>query len=423
MSVLCLGEVWLELNAATAPELTETFRAQTGGWGAGFCRQYAALGGQAALLAQLGADPFGRKLAARLARDGVDCSLLCFTDAFPTPVVFTGEDTALPYRAHTAGLALGPEQLEAAPFRGAFAFCFSSAGLVDSPLRLAHLEALAAARDAGALCCYLPRLAQAARRTADWSDRTEKGKFDTRNSGIRPDRGYVGHKAAKMMKTSKVIEAHKERAIEEKSALLKNVEEAESLKIRPLAFFSERLLEIKELTVRYGADEACKGVSFSVFHGDRIALNGKNGCGKSSVFRAILGLAEFSGTILLSPRLKISYVPQNTDSLSGSLGEYARQYGIEESLFKAVLDKLGFRKKDFSADLSAMSAGQKKKAALARSLCESAHLYIWDEPLNYIDIISRAQIEELILAFRPSLLFVEHDSAFLRNIATKIVRI
>ena len=137
MSVLCLGEVWLELNAATVPELTETFRAQTGGWGAGFCRQYAALGGQAALLAQLGADPFGRKLAARLARDGVDCSLLCFTDAFPTPVVFTGADTALPYRAHTAGL-------------------------VDSPLRLAHLKALAAARDAGALCCYLPRLAQAA---------------------------------------------------------------------------------------------------------------------------------------------------------------------------------------------------------------------------------------------------------------------
>ena len=119
MSVLCLGEVWLELNAATAPELTETFRAQTGGWGAGFCRQYAALGGQAALLAQLGADPFGRKLAARLARDGVDCSLLCFTDTFPTPVVFTGADTALPYRAHTAGLALGPEQLEAARQLGA----------------------------------------------------------------------------------------------------------------------------------------------------------------------------------------------------------------------------------------------------------------------------------------------------------------
>jgi len=71
-----------------------------------------------------------------------------------------------------------------------------------------------------------------------------------------------------------------------------------------------------------------------------------------------------------------------------------------------------------------MSAGQKKKAALARSLCESAHLYIWDEPLNYIDIISRAQIEEL--HFSPFVLLCSlwnYDSAFLRNIATKIVRI
>lgn len=133
MSVLCLGEVWLELNAAMAPELTETFRAQTGGWGAGFCRQYAALGGQAALLAQLGADPFGRKLAARLARDGVDCSLLCFTDAFPTPVVFTGADTALPYRAHTAGLALGPEQLEAAPFGEPLPSAFPPPGWWTAP--------------------------------------------------------------------------------------------------------------------------------------------------------------------------------------------------------------------------------------------------------------------------------------------------
>ena len=161
MSVLCLGEVWLELNAATAPELTETFQAQTGGWGAGFCRQYAALGGQAALLAQLGADPFGRKLAARLARDGVDCSLLCFTDASPrrwcsperTPLCLPCPHRRAGPWAGTAG---------GRPVPGSLCLLLSSAGLVDSPLRLAHLKALAAARDAGALCCYLPRLAQAA---------------------------------------------------------------------------------------------------------------------------------------------------------------------------------------------------------------------------------------------------------------------
>ena len=58
---------------------------------------------------------------------------------------------------------------------------------------------------------------------------------------------------------------------------------------------------------------------------------------------------------------------------------------------------------------------------LAKSLCEQAHLYVWDEPLNYIDVLSRVQIEELLLKFRPTILFVEHDTAFRENVATKII--
>ena len=62
-----------------------------------------------------------------------------------------------------------------------------------------------------------------------------------------------------------------------------------------------------------------------------------------------------------------------------------------------------------------------KKVLLARSLCQSAHLYIWDEPLNYIDLYARMQVEELILQYRPTLLFVEHDAAFCRAVATGTV--
>ena len=58
---------------------------------------------------------------------------------------------------------------------------------------------------------------------------------------------------------------------------------------------------------------------------------------------------------------------------------------------------------------------------LARSLCEEAHLYIWDEPLNYIDVFSRIQIEELLERFRPTMLFVEHDAAFREKIATETI--
>ena len=69
------------------------------------------------------------------------------------------------------------------------------------------------------------------------------------------------------------------------------------------------------------------------------------------------------------------------------------------------------------------SRGQQKKVLLARSLSENAHLYIWDEPLNYIDIFSRIQLEELLSAFRPTILFVEHDAAFCERIANKTVRL
>lgn len=87
-------------------------------------------------------------------------------------------------------------------------------------------------------------------------------------------------------------------------------------------------------------------------------------------------------------------------------------------MFLTLLRKLGFERVQFEKDMSDYSAGQKKKVLLARSLCESAHLYLWDEPLNYIDVLSRMQIEQLLLDYRPTMLFVEHDAAFVRRAAT-----
>ena len=78
-------------------------------------------------------------------------------------------------------------------------------------------------------------------------------------------------------------------------------------------------------------------------------------------------------------------------------------------------------REQFEKDMSRYSAGQKKKVLLAKSLCERAHLYIWDEPLNYIDVLSRIQIEDLLLEYAPTMIFVEHDEVFQEKVATKIV--
>ena len=81
--------------------------------------------------------------------------------------------------------------------------------------------------------------------------------------------------------------------------------------------------------------------------------------------------------------------------------------------------KFDFSRTQFEKDMSDFSAGQRKKVLIAKSLCEKAHLYIWDEPLNYIDVFSRMQIERLLLEFKPAILFVEHDKSFCDKIATK----
>ena len=67
------------------------------------------------------------------------------------------------------------------------------------------------------------------------------------------------------------------------------------------------------------------------------------------------------------------------------------------------------------------SEGQKKKVLLATSLLTPAHIYIWDEPLNYIDVFSRMQLEKLILEYQPTMLFVEHDTSFCEQIGTKVI--
>ena len=94
---------------------------------------------------------------------------------------------------------------------------------------------------------------------------------------------------------------------------------------------------------------------------------------------------------------------------------------MDESLFKAILRKLDFARVQFEKDMADFSAGQKKKVLLARSLCEPSHLLVWDEPLNYVDVLSRMQIEDLLLEFQPTIVFVEHDRVFCDHVATKAV--
>lgn len=273
----------------------------------------------------------------------------------------------------------------------------------------------------------IKRLEQAAKRTSEWSDKKEEKKSKKSYGGRAPamiDKGFVGAKAAKMMKRSKNLEARQNSALEEKTKLLKNIELSESLKIKPEEYHSNRMVTLDKISIFYGEKEVCKDVSFTIKKGDRIALRGKNGSGKSTILKLILGEdLKYTGNLYRGSRMKISYVSQETSFLKGKLSDFAKNSGIDESLFRAILRKMDFSREQFDKDLSSYSGGQKKKVLIAKSLCERAHLYVWDEPLNFIDVLSRIQIEELILEFQPTIIFVEHDMVFSETIANKIIKL
>ena len=266
----------------------------------------------------------------------------------------------------------------------------------------------------------ITRLEETARQKAAWADRSESAKIGSHIF----DRGFAGHKSAKMMARSKSIAARQQAAIEEKSKVLKNIEQSDELKIFQTPFHTKRLVQLQDVSIAYEDKQVCCGVNFAIEQGDRIVLQGANGSGKSSLIKLICGEdIPHRGQRRIGNGMRISYVSQDASGLRGKLTDFALNSGIEESLFLAMLAKLDVPKTQMEKDMSALSAGQKKKVLLAKSICEPAHLHIWDEPMNYIDVISRMQIEELLLQFQPTILFVEHDKVFCEKIATKFVNI
>lgn len=273
----------------------------------------------------------------------------------------------------------------------------------------------------------IKRLESAAKRTAEWSNKAESAKigFDpTKVEKSISRRPHEAAKAKKIMSRSTAIAERREKAVQEKEKLLHNIERTAELKFRPLRFHTSRLVQLENISLRYGEKIVCENVSFIVNQGERIVITGRNGCGKSSILKLICGEdIEYTGQIIKNNQLKISYVSQKADHLHGNLMNYAETLGIDISLFFTVLRKLDFSREMFEQKIENFSSGQKKKVMIAGSLCELAHIYIWDEPLNFIDIISRIQVEKLILESSATMIFVEHDSAFVKNIANKIITI
>ena len=304
----------------------------------------------------------------------------------------------------------------------------------------------------------ITKLKKAADRAANWADKNERTKigFDpVKEHDRNATRAYIGAKTKKMQSRVKQMGERMQREISQKEGLLWDIEHPVDLKIMPLKHHKERLVLARNYSLSYFVPEkknreeavlskpVLQDFDFEVSQGERVFLQGENGCGKSSLIKAILshsrrtegdvsgkknseGLSDSvieSGELTTASGIVISYINQDTSFLKGKITELCSEWKLDESRLKAILRQLDLERVQFEKDMADYSEGQKKKVLIAASLLSQAHLYVWDEPLNYIDIFSRMQIENLILRYQPTMLVVEHDRYFQDKIATRVVEV
>ncbi len=238
------------------------------------------------------------------------------------------------------------------------------------------------------------------------------------------DRGnYKKAQSSSQMKKALIAEKRINNSINIKNQLLKNIELDNELTFNQDNLEIERYLQVNELSIIYGDKRVINSITFTLNKGDRFWIRGKNGSGKSTLMNALVSNKYVNtGSIWKNNDVIISYSQQKTNIDEDTIEEIIQNVDNKKMFIKLIKD-FEIYEEYFNKPIIYFSEGEKKKIDIAKSLATKNNILIWDEPLNYLDIMSRLQIERAILECTPTIIFVEHDTKFGKNIATHIIEL
>jgi len=187
---------------------------------------------------------------------------------------------------------------------------------------------------------------------------------------------------------------------------------------------SDLIFQSDGLRLGYGKRELLIMPAFSINAGERVAIVGPNGSGKTSLLKALLGeLRPLAGRVKIGPRVAMRYYDQHLADLDPNktvLTELQDAFGLPEETLRTFLGRLLFHGDDAFKTIRSLSGGEKSRVALAKLMLDNAGLLLLDEPTNHLDIPAQEMLEEALQDFEGTIVFVSHDRYFIDAIATRL---
>ncbi len=270
----------------------------------------------------------------------------------------------------------------------------------------------------------IKQLEHSSEQSRSWAGKAENQKATVGKSSHARENG-----ARAFMRQAKRAEDNIEIALEEKKQLLKNYEIAKDMALMQEKPQDEMILKMRNIHFSYANRVILKDFNLNILSGDRIWIRGKNGSGKSTLLKILAGDLQVNGEgsekdniIERMQDLKIVKAYQEPLWTEGNIEDLVRD---KDRLVKIreLCDCFDLEEETLKRPIESYSGGELRKLDMARALSEDNQLLLLDEPLNFMDVYFREQLEEAILKSKPTIVFVEHDERFGKNVATKYIEL
>lgn len=197
-----------------------------------------------------------------------------------------------------------------------------------------------------------------------------------------------------------------------------------ALRLPPAAECAERVLIMEDLTIGYGDKVLAGGINLTLRRGEKAALLGANGTGKTTLLKTILGeVPPLKGKAKIGNRVQVGYFSQSYERLKPEqtlLENFVIEYGFTEEHTRSMLGGMLFHGDDVFKRIGELSGGQKARLVLLKLVLDGANCLVLDEPTNHLDIMARETVEAALEAFDGTVLVVSHDRYFVGEVADRI---